>query len=113
MLIAVLSLWFNADGRLLAAAFGPAGEAQALAAADHGHAPVQVGHEHGGAPAGDDQGDASLDHTICSAHCVPAIVAMAAQALPSERFDRIAIARLPDPSGCRADPPLIPPKHRS
>lgn len=116
VLIAVLSLWFNADARLLAAEFSPAsnahgGEAHGLAAHDHG--PAHGGNGHGSPPAGDDQGDTGLDHSICSAHCVPAIMTVTAQAIPLQRFDRIAISRLPGPPGHRADPPLIPPEHRS
>ncbi|WP_430437440.1 hypothetical protein [Oceanibaculum nanhaiense] len=107
MLIAVVSLWFNADAGLLASGFGPAG---------HEHGPVAEhaeGHDHGTAPAGDTQGTATLDHSICSAHCVPAVIAIAMQSMPPQHFDRVAISRLPGPPGRRADPPLIPPEYRS
>ncbi|WP_040708449.1 hypothetical protein [Oceanibaculum indicum] len=120
MLIAVLSLWFNADMRLWAAGFDPAGQAQGTEAhsagghALHGNVAAHPqGHHHGGEPEGDGQGNITLDHSICSAHCVPAVMGLAAQAMPPQHFDRVAISRLPGPPGHRADPPLIPPEYRT
>jgi hypothetical protein len=120
VLIAVLSLWFNADVRLWAAGLDLAGQAQgaeaqpAAAHALYGHAAGHsLGHDHGAAPAGDTQDSATLDHSICSAHCVPAVIAIAVQSMPPQHFDRVAISRLPGPPGRRADPPLIPPEYRS
>ncbi|WP_217895533.1 hypothetical protein, partial [Oceanibaculum nanhaiense] len=120
VLIAVVSLWFNADAGLLASGFGSAGQAQGAEAhsagahALHGHVPAHPhGYDHGGVPEGDTQGNTTLDHSICSAHCVPAVMGLAAQAMPPQHFDRVAISRLPGPPGHRADPPLIPPEYRS
>ena len=120
VLIAVLSLWFNADMRLWAACLAPASHAQGTEAQSggthdlHGHVVGHShGHHHGGEPEGDGQGNTTLDHSICSAHCVPAVMAIAVQSMPPQHFDRITLARLPGPPGRRADPPLIPPEYRS
>ncbi|MFN3461040.1 MAG: hypothetical protein ACK4ZN_08530 [Oceanibaculum sp.] len=120
MLIAVVSLWFNADAGLLASGFGSAVQAQSAetqpagAYSLHGHAAGHPqGHDHAAVPEGDTQGNTTLDHSICSAHCVPAVMGFATQAMPPQHFDRVAISRLPGPPGHRADPPLIPPEYRS
>lgn len=120
MLIAVVSLWFNADARLWAAGFDFAGHAHGAGAYSAGahalHNPAAgyaAGHDHGVAPAGDAQGKVALDHSICSAHCVPAVMAVGVQATPPRHFARLAISRFSGPPGRRADPPLIPPEYRS
>ncbi|MBU0726678.1 MAG: hypothetical protein KJ904_05475 [Alphaproteobacteria bacterium] len=117
MLIALVSLWFNADAGLLASGFGPAGQAHHVdAPVGHSLGPVAEhaeGHDQGTAPAGDTQGNTMLDHSICSAHCVPGLMGLAAQAIPPQDFDRVAISRLSTPPGRRTDPPLIPPEYRS
>ncbi|KZD12380.1 hypothetical protein [Oceanibaculum pacificum] len=120
MLIAVLSLWFNADVRLWAAGFDLASQAQGTEAhsagthALHGNVAAHPqGHHHGGEPDDDGQGNSALDHSICSAHCVPAVMTIAVQSMPPQHFDRLVPPLLPGPPGRRADPPLIPPEYQS
>ncbi|MFO7482515.1 hypothetical protein [Oceanibaculum nanhaiense] len=121
MLIAVVSLWFNTDAGLLASGFGSAGQAHGAGAHPAGAHSMdghivkhpQGHHDHAAVLEGGTQSNTTLDHSICSAHCVPAVMGFAAQAVPPQHFDRITLARLPGPPGRRADPPLIPPEYRS
>lgn len=106
--------------RLWAAGFDLAGQVQGTEAhsagthALHGNVAAHPqGHGHDAVPEGDGQGNTTLDHSICSAHCVPAVMAIAVQSMPPQHFDRLVPALLPGPPGRRADPPLIPPEYQS
>lgn len=116
MLVAILSLWFNADAGLLAAGFGPAGAAHAIEIGDGPapeQAPAQAAQQAHAAASAGEHGDAEPGHGVCFAHCVPAVMAVAAQPAPPQDFHRIGFTRLPEPPGHRVDPPAIPPEYPS